>query len=67
VARGDDVAVLVRSAEKAKDLKGAKIIVGDARDEAALRQAVKGRDAVVSALGTPASPFSFCRPRRVRW
>jgi putative NADH-flavin reductase len=57
VARGDDVAVLVRSAEKAKDLKGAKIIVGDARDEAALRQAVKGRDAVVSALGTPASPF----------
>jgi putative NADH-flavin reductase len=57
VARGDDVAVLVRSAEKAKDLKGAKIIVGDARDEAALRQAVKGRDAVVSALGTPAGPF----------
>ena len=57
VARGDDVAVLVRSVEKAKDLKGAKIIVGDARDEAALRQAVKGRDAVVSALGTPASPF----------
>jgi uncharacterized protein YbjT (DUF2867 family) len=57
VARGDDVAVLVRSAEKAKDLKGAKIIVGDARDEAALRQAVKGRDGVVSALGTPASPF----------
>jgi putative NADH-flavin reductase len=57
VARGHDVAVLVRSAEKAKNLKGAKIIVGDARDEAALRQAVKGRDAVVSALGTPASPF----------
>jgi putative NADH-flavin reductase len=57
VARGDDVAVLVRSAEKAKDLKGAKIIVGDAGDEVVLRQAVKGRDAVVSALGTPASPF----------
>jgi putative NADH-flavin reductase len=57
VARGHDVAVLVRSAEKAKNLKGAKIIVGDARDEAALRQAVKGREAVVSALGTPASPF----------
>jgi putative NADH-flavin reductase len=57
VARGHDVAVLVRSAAKAKDLKGAKIIVGDARDETALRQAVKDRDAVVSALGTPASPF----------
>jgi uncharacterized protein YbjT (DUF2867 family) len=38
VARGHDVAVLVRAAEKAKDLKGAKIIVGDVRDEAVLRQ-----------------------------
>jgi uncharacterized protein YbjT (DUF2867 family) len=57
VARGYDVTVLVRSAEKARDLKGAKLIVGDARDEKVLRQAVKGRDAVVSALGTPASPF----------
>ncbi|WP_036839422.1 NAD(P)-dependent oxidoreductase [Pleomorphomonas oryzae] len=57
VARGYDVAVLVRSAEKAKDFKGVTLIVGDARDEAVLRRAVKGRDAVVSALGTPASPF----------
>ncbi|XXY51230.1 SDR family oxidoreductase [Sorangium sp. So ce269] len=57
VARGYDVAVLVRSAEKASDLEGAKLIVGDARDEGILRQALKGRDAVVSALGTPASPF----------
>jgi uncharacterized protein YbjT (DUF2867 family) len=57
VARGHDVTVLVRPAEKARDLKGAKLIVGDARDESALRQALKGRDAVVIALGTPASPF----------
>ncbi|MET3909443.1 uncharacterized protein YbjT (DUF2867 family) [Bradyrhizobium sp. S3.3.6] len=57
VVRGYDVTVLVRSAEKARDLKGAKLIVGDARDEKVLRQALKGRDAVVSALGTPASPF----------
>jgi len=57
VARGYDVTVLARSFEKARDLKGAKLIVGDARDEKVLRQAVKGRDAVVSALGTPASPF----------
>lgn len=57
VARGYDVTVLVRSAEKASDLNGAKLIVGDARDERVLRQALKGRDAVVSALGTPASPF----------
>jgi putative NADH-flavin reductase len=56
-ARGYDVTVLVRSAEKASDLKGAKLIAGDARDERVLRQALKGRDAVVSALGTPASPF----------
>ena len=52
VARGYDVTVLVRSAEKASALKGAKLIAGDARDEKALRQALKGRDAVISALGT---------------
>lgn len=57
LARGYDVTVLVRSPEKAADLRGAKLVVGDARDEKALRQAVKGRDAVISALGTPASPF----------
>jgi uncharacterized protein YbjT (DUF2867 family) len=57
LARGYDVTALVRSAEKASDLKGAKLVVGDARDENTLREAVKGRDAVVSSLGTPASPF----------
>lgn len=57
LARGYDVTVLVRSPDKATDLMGAKIVVGDARDEKALRQAVKDRDAVISALGTPASPF----------
>ena len=29
----------------------------DARDEAALRQALRGQNAVISALGTPISPF----------
>ncbi|MCP3063623.1 NAD(P)H-binding protein [Myxococcus sp. K38C18041901] len=57
VARGYDVSVLVRSAEKASALQGAKLIVGDARDEKVLRQALEGRDAVISSLGTPASPF----------
>ncbi|HEX9250310.1 MAG TPA: SDR family oxidoreductase [Gemmatimonadaceae bacterium] len=57
LARGYDVSALVRSPDKGSDLKGAKVIVGDARDETALREALKGRDAVVSALGTPASPF----------
>ncbi|UPJ40702.1 SDR family oxidoreductase [Bradyrhizobium sp. 40] len=56
-ARGYEVTVLARSADKASDITGAKLIVGDARDEAALREALKGRDAVVSALGTPVSPF----------
>jgi uncharacterized protein YbjT (DUF2867 family) len=44
-ARGYDVTVPVSSAGKASDLKGAKLIVGDARDESALRQALKGQDA----------------------
>jgi uncharacterized protein YbjT (DUF2867 family) len=57
LARKYDVTVLTRSAEKASGLEGAKLIVGDARDEIVLRQALEGRDAVISALGTPASPL----------
>ena len=57
LARGYDITILVRSPEKTADMKGAKIVVGDARDEKSLRQAANGRDAVISALGTPASPF----------
>jgi uncharacterized protein YbjT (DUF2867 family) len=57
LARGYDVAALVRSPEKAAALKGATLIAGDARDETTLRQALDGRNAVISALGTPASPF----------
>ena len=57
LARGYEVTALVRSTDKGNALKGAHLIVGDARDETTLRNAVKGHDAVVSALGTPASPF----------
>jgi len=57
LARGYDVTALVHSPEKGSDLTGASLIVGDARDEIALREALKGRGAVVSALGTAASPF----------
>lgn len=55
--RGHQVSALVRSPEKASKLDGARLVVGDVRDEKALREALKGQDAVVSALGTPASPF----------
>lgn len=57
LARGFSVRVLVRSPEKTSGLEGAEVFVGDARDEAALSKALEGRDAVVSALGTPVSPF----------
>ncbi len=57
LARGYDVTALVRSPGKAKSLPGAKLVVGDARDPKVLREVLRGRDAVVSALGTPASPF----------
>jgi putative NADH-flavin reductase len=57
LARGYDVTALVRSPEKGIHLKGAKLIIGDARDEQALREALKGRDAVMSSLGSAASPF----------
>lgn len=57
LARGFAVRALVRSAEKGTDLAGAELFVGDARDQAALALALEGQDAVVSALGTPVSPF----------
>lgn len=57
VARGHVVTALVRSPEKATGLDGARIVTGDARDTDSLRAALKGQDAVVSALGTPVSPF----------
>ncbi|HEY8575722.1 MAG TPA: SDR family oxidoreductase [Devosia sp.] len=61
VARGYEVTALVRSAEKGQGLAGARLIVGDARDAAAIRKALKDQDAVVSALGTPPSPFKAVR------
>lgn len=57
LARGHQVTALVRSPEKAGPLKGARLVVGDVSDENTLREAVRGQDAVLSALGTPASPF----------
>jgi uncharacterized protein YbjT (DUF2867 family) len=57
LARGYDVTALVRSPEKANALLGARLVVGDARDPKVLREALKGQDSVVSALGTPVSPF----------
>ncbi|WP_049823599.1 NAD(P)-dependent oxidoreductase [Bradyrhizobium sp. WSM2254] len=55
--RGHQVSALVRSPEKASKLNGARLVVGDVRDQKALREALKGQDAVVSALATPASLF----------
>ena len=57
IERGHDVTALVRSSGKAGDLGGARLAVGDARDEGALRAALRGQDAAVSALGTPVSPL----------
>ncbi len=48
--QGHRPVVLVRSAEKAAQL-GARVVVGDARDEQALVRALEGCDAVISALG----------------
>ena len=57
MSRGYDVTALVRAPEKVADLKGVKLVVGDVRDEKSLGRAIEGRDAVISVLGTPASPF----------
>lgn len=57
LARGYEVRALVRSPAKAGGLQSAELIIGDVRDEAVLRRALDGCDAVVSALGTPVSPW----------
>lgn len=58
IAQGHEVIALVRSAAKAKPLlSGATLVEGDARNEAIIERSLSGRDAVVSALGTPMSPF----------
>lgn len=57
LAQGHEVTALVRSIEKGYALTGATLVVGDARDQNLLRDALKGKDAVISALGTPVSPF----------
>jgi dihydroflavonol-4-reductase len=60
--RGDEVACLARSPEKAAALAtlGCEIVAGDLGDEAAIRAGTEGRDAVVHAaamyeVGIPAS------------
>jgi len=59
--RGDAVACLVRSPEKAAKLRelGCELVTGDLGDEAALRQGMEGRDAAIHAaamyeVGIPA-------------
>ncbi|MBW8743683.1 MAG: SDR family oxidoreductase [Sphingomonas sp.] len=58
IAQGHAVTALVRSVAKAAALlPGATLVEGDARDEAAILRGLDGCDAVISALGTPISPF----------
>jgi putative NADH-flavin reductase len=54
---GHEVTILVRSPEKARDIGGARLIKGNALDPKAVAEALTGIDAVISALGTPVSPF----------
>ena len=51
LAKGHSVVALVRAPVRS-DLPGAELIEGDVRDEATLVRALRGCDAVVSALGT---------------
>ena len=52
LARGNEVTLLARSPEKAGNLKGVKVVAGDARDEQSLRQGHPlGRQTFSSELG----------------
>lgn len=48
-ARGHDVTILVRSPKTAGS--GARVVVGDALDPKAIRETLKGADAVIQCLG----------------
>jgi putative NADH-flavin reductase len=54
--RGHVPVALVRASARARTVD-AIVVQGDARDETALDAALTDCDAVISALGTPASPF----------
>jgi uncharacterized protein YbjT (DUF2867 family) len=56
-ARGHDATILARNPEKAEDLRDVRVVRGNALDPAAVASALEGAGAVISALGTPASPF----------
>jgi putative NADH-flavin reductase len=49
LARGHDVTILVRSAKASGS--GVRVVVGDARDPKAIRETIKGADAVIQCLG----------------
>ena len=51
-ARGDQVTVLARRPERLRVGKSVQVVEGDVLDPAAVDRAVRGQDAVVSALGT---------------
>ena len=56
LARGHDVTVLVRSPDRLPPgVERARVLTGDALDDAALAEAVQGQDTVVSALGVGSS------------
>jgi putative NADH-flavin reductase len=57
IAADHEVVALVRDKAKAGRLTGAGLVQGDARSAEAVAAALVGCDAVVSALGTGASPF----------
>jgi dihydroflavonol-4-reductase len=70
--RGDEVACLVRSPEKAAKLNelGCQLIPGDLGDEAAIRKGIEGSDAVIHAaamyeVGIPASQRPAMREANV--
>ena len=55
--QGHLVTALVRAPDKAYGLDGAEIVQGDARSVEQLAELFRGKDAVVSTLGTGVSPF----------
>jgi len=61
LTRGHEVTALVRSPKGLQPRSGLKVVTGNVLDEGTLRDAMRGQDAVVTALGT-STPWRAMSP-----
>lgn len=54
-AAGHDVTVLVRDPSRVDDVKGLRVLTGDAKDANSVDRALEGQEGLISTLGSPSA------------